>query len=251
MAKKKKINPVKISLIILSVLLAATAVVYYLNRPRFIRYPVFGISLPSGYAIHGIDVSHYQSVIDWEDVKAMQVKKINIGFSFIKATEGTDDVDERFKQNWRGAKKAGIVRGAYHFFNPYRNGKVQAQNFIKTVDLKPGDMPPVLDVEDAGRLSKDVLQQRVGEWLTAVEIRYGIKPVIYTGADFYKSYLEGRFDDYPLWVAHYLVKDKPRVSRQWHFWQHNESGRVNGINAYVDFNVFNGDSTAFAKLLYK
>lgn len=250
MAKKKK-NQAKIPLIILSVLIVVTALVYYLGKPHFIRYPEFGIALPSGYSIHGIDVSHYQSSIDWNDVKAMQIRNVGIGFSFIKATEGTDDIDDKFKQNWRGAKKAGIIRGAYHFFNPYRTGKAQALNFIKAVDLKPGDMPPVLDVEDAGRLDKLTLQQRVNEWLCTVEQHYKIKPLIYTGADFYKSYLEGCFDEYPLWVAHYLAKDKPRVSRQWHFWQHNESGRVNGIDAYVDFNVFNGDSTAFAKLLYK
>lgn len=250
MAKKKN-QQAKISLIIVSILIIATVLTWYLGRPRFTRYEEFGISIPSGYSIHGIDVSHYQSSIDWEDVKTMQVKKISIGFSFIKATEGTDDVDDKFKRNWRGAKTAGITRGAYHFFNPYKNGIAQAQNFIRTVDLKPGDMPPVLDVEDAGRLDKLTLQQRVSDWLTTVETHYKIKPVIYTGADFYRLYLEGRFDNYPLWVAHYLVKDKPRVSRQWHFWQHNESGRVNGIDAYVDFNVFNGDSAAFEKLLYK
>jgi lysozyme len=52
-------------------------------------------------------------------------------------------------------------------------------------------------------------------------------------------------------VAHYLVKDKPRIKRNWLFWQHNETGRVNGVDAYVDFNVFNGDSTMFKKLLLK
>ena len=76
-----------------------------------------------------------------------------------------------------------------------------------------------------------------------------MKPIIYTNAHFYERNLAGRFDEYPLWVAHYLVKDKPRINRKWHFWQHSETGRVNGINARVDFNVFNGDSTDFRELL--
>ncbi|MFT3682065.1 MAG: GH25 family lysozyme [Ferruginibacter sp.] len=249
MAKKNK--KAKIPLIILGVLVVTTGLVYYFNRPRFIRYPAFGISLPSGYSIHGIDVSHYQSAIDWEDVKAMNIQKVSIGFSFIKATEGTDDIDDRFRQNWKGARKAGIIRGAYHFFNPYKNGRAQALNFIRAVNLKPGDMPPVLDVEDAGQLSKAVLQQRVRDWLVTVEQHYKVKPLIYTGADFYKFYLADTFDHYPLWVAHYLAKDRPRVKREWNFWQHNEAGRVNGISSYVDFNVFNGDSVAFQNLLYK
>lgn len=80
---------------------------------------------------------------------------------------------------------------------------------------------------------------------------YKVKPIIYTNIDFYENFLDGKFDDYPLWVAHYYVQNKPRIERRWSFWQHNEKGRVNGVDAYVDFNVFNGDSTAFRKILLK
>ena len=112
-------------------------------------------------------------------------------------------------------------------------------------------MPPVLDIEQVSNVPKEILQQRVRVWLFMIEKYYKVKPIIYTGAVFYQRYLAGKFDDYPLWVAHYLVKDKPRVNRSWSFWQHNEAGRVNGIDAYVDFNVFNGDSTDFQQILIK
>lgn len=233
----------------LLVAIAFTMGIYYYYKPIFVRYPAFGIDMPVTYSIHGIDVSRYQGAIDWQEVKAMQIKNIQIGFSFIKATEGVEDEDKRFNSNWKAAKKTGMVRGAYHFFNPYRSGKQQAQNFIASVVLSKGDLPPVLDVEQAGSISKMQLQQRVEDWLQIVEMHYKVKPIIYTGADFYAINLAGKFDAYPLWVAHYLVKDKPRVNRAWSFWQHSESGRVNGIKALVDFNVFNGDSTAFKKIL--
>jgi lysozyme len=250
-AKKKNKTPAGIILFTGSMLVLTAIILYYSNRPKFVRYPAFGIDIPTLYSIHGIDVSHYQSAIDWDEVKQMQVKNIKIGFAFIKATEGSDNTDDSFKANWKGAKKAGIARGAYHFFNPYRSGKAQAENFIDAVQLLPGDLPPVLDVEQAGAIGKEKLQQRVGEWLTIIEQHYKVKPVIYTGADFYSNLLNEKFNDYPLWVAHYLVKDKPGVSRNWSFWQHNEAGHVNGINGYVDFNVFNGDSTEFNELLIK
>lgn len=251
MAKKRNKITAQLIVFIVVMLSFTAAVFYYVNKPTFVHYADFGISIPVNYRIHGIDVSRYQRNINWADVKAMQIDHIRIGFSFIKATEGSDDVDARFKRNWRQAKKAGIPRGAYHFFNPYRGGKAQAKNFISEVKLQPGDLPPVLDVEHAGLLSKEVLQQRVAEWLTFVEQHYKVKPIIYTGADFYAKYLAGKFDEYPLWVAHYLAKNKPRVKRNWSFWQHNEAGRVNGIDAYVDFNVFNGDSSDFQQLLMK
>jgi lysozyme len=250
-AKNKRKQTVNPFLLLVLILLVSAAVIFYFSRTRFVRYPAFGIDIPTSFSIHGIDVSHYQADIDWEAVKAMQIKKIKIGFSFIKATEGSDNEDRSFDSNWRDARKAGITRGAYHFFNPYRNGKEQAQNFISTVKLKPGDLPPVLDIEQSGNISKENLQERVGDWLAVVEQHYKVKPIIYTGAVFYSNFLSGKFDHYPLWVAHYLVKDKPRVKRNWAFWQHNEAGHVNGIDAFVDFNVFNGDSTDFKNLLVK
>ncbi len=250
-AKKKKKQSASLFLLLLLMIIVAALIIFYFSRTRFVRYPAFGIDIPTAYSIHGIDVSHYQKEIDWKEVKQMQVKKIAVGFSFIKATEGTADVDGAFYKNWKNIKKAGIVRGAYHFFNPYRSGKLQAENFIRNVKLKTGDLPPVLDVEGAGVLSKEALQQQVADWLQKTEQHYHTKPIIYTGAVFYTTYFAGRFDDYPLWVAHYLVKDKPRVQRKWLFWQHNELGHVNGIDAYVDFNVFNGDSTVFNNLLLK
>ena len=250
-AKKKYQSTAGVILFIVFMLAATAVVFYYTSKPKFVRYPAFGIDIPVSYSIHGIDVSHHQSDIDWDNVKAMQIKNIQIGFSFIKATEGADDMDENFKANWKQAKIAGIPRGAYHFFNPAKNGNLQALNFIETVRLQHGDLPPVLDVEQIYSISKDDLQQRVSEWLTAVENHYKVKPIIYTGADFYTKYLAGKFDDYPLWVAHYFVRDKPRVKRPWTFWQHNEAGHVNGIKTFVDFNVFNGDSTDFANLLIK
>jgi len=174
---------------------------------------------------------------------------VKIDFVFVKATEGIGKIDENFRRNWFKTKKTGITRGAYHFFMAGKSGKAQAENFLETVQLQKGDLPPVLDIEQAGGASLTDLQQRVSDWLLMVEKRYRVKPIIYTNADFYKTFLAGRFDEYPLWVAHYLVKDKPRIDRNWSFWQHNEAGHVNGINSYVDFNVFNGDSATFRKLL--
>lgn len=251
MAKKRKKNNLQLILFV-SLMLGITAgLIWYIGKPKFVHYNDFGIDMPVNYSIHGIDVSKYQDAIDWDDVKAMHIKNITIRFGFIKATEGSNDVDKRFRRNWRNAKEAGVTRGAYHFFNPYKDGKSQAENFIDKVKLRPGDMPPVLDIETVGNISKEILQQRITVWLFLVEKKYKVKPIIYTGADFYTKYLSGKFDDYPLWVAHYLVKDKPRVKRNWSFWQHNETGHVNGINGYVDFNVFNGDSTDFQEILIK
>ena len=214
-----------------------------------VRYAEFGIVIPGQYQIHGIDVSKYQQNISWEAVKNMEVQNIKLGFAFIKATEGISNTDANFKRNWKKSKQAGVIRGAYHFFIASKDGKMQAQHFIKNVELQSGDLPPVLDVEQTFNTNAVQLRKEVKAWIDVVENYYHIKPVIYTNADFYEKYLQGYFDDYPLWVAHYLQPDQPRISREWSFWQHSEQGRVNGIISKVDFNVFSGDSIAFRALL--
>lgn len=250
---KKKIRWLLYFVCLLLAIFAATMVYKWIEyrKAKFTRYDAFGISIPDGYEIHGIDVSRYQHLIAWEEVKKMQVWNIEMGFAFIKATEGVGNVDPQFKRNWKKTRDNDIPRGAYHFFIASKDGKLQAENFIRQVTLQPGDLPPVLDVEQRNGVSKAVLQKEVKRWLATAENYYGVKPIIYTNADFYRQNLGSDFDSYPLWVAHYYEKQQPRIGRKWQFWQHNDSGNVNGIRAKVDFNVFNGDSTEFKSLLIK
>ncbi len=217
--------------------------------PSSVRYREFGISIPANYQIHGIDVSRYQQSVSWKMVKEMKVRDVQLGFVFIKATEGNNLVDPFFQRNWKKAKEAGMVRGAYHFFNPKKDGKSQARSFLKAVKIESGDLPPVLDIEKGWGVSKAKLQLELKAWLDEVEAAFGIKPILYTYVTFYENYLKGSFDDYPLWIALYYQPGSPRIGRSWQFWQHSEEGRVNGIASKVDFNVFNGDSAEFRLLL--
>jgi lysozyme len=223
----------------------------YIERPAIIRYKNFGIHIPPGFAVHGIDVSNHQGSINWPLVGAMQDDGISLDFVIIKATEGVSHTDRKFERNWRGAKEAGMARGAYHFLTPSISGKEQARHFISQVKLRPGDLPPVLDVETIGFVSKERLKSRVREFLETVEKHYKIKPIIYSNAKFYDHILGPEFNNYPLWVAHYFRLNSPRIGRNWTFWQHSERGRVNGIRGAVDFNVFEGDSLALRKLLVR
>ena len=221
------------------------------RKAKFTKYPEFGIAIPDEYSIHGIDVSRYQQIIAWEEVKAMRVNNIQMGFAFIKATEGIGNTDPQFSRNWKKAKSNNIIRGAYHFFIASKDGKLQAENFIKKVKLEAGDLPPVLDVEQRNGTSTAQLRREVKKWLETVEYYYKAKPIIYTNIDFYKQCLGNEFDRYPLWVAHYYEEQNPRIKRDWVFWQHNDQGNVNGIISKVDFNVFSGDSLAFKGILVR
>ena len=250
--RRRKKKKGYLSLFLLAAIIAASVFTYYMlleGRSGFAHYPAFGIAIPEEYSIHGIDVSKYQQRIAWDEVKAMQVKEVRIDFVFIKATEGIGKTDIHFFRNWKKSKQAGLTRGAYHYFLPTKDGRAQAENFIHTVDLDSGDLPPVVDIEQTYGVSITALKDELKEWLTVVENYYRVKPIIYTNVDFYKHCLGKEFDSYPLWAAHYFEKKAPRLTRNWLFWQHSEEGRVNGILSQVDFNVFSGDSTDFRNLL--
>lgn len=225
---------------------------YYIYKEfnvGLIHYREFGIRIPTGYKIHGVDISHHNGIINWSALTKMKVEKIQMGFAFIKATEGRRMIDSKFYQNWLRAHQEGITCGAYHFFRPELSAQKQADHFISIVNLKSGDLPPVLDIEETNGVSKAAIQKGVKDWLDIIERHYGVTPILYTGAVFYKNYLGKKFDKYPLWVAHYHSGNSPRIGRKWHFWQHSEEGNINGVKHKVDFNVFNGNSQDFSKLL--
>jgi lysozyme len=218
--------------------------------PHYRKYESFGIHIPTRYQIHGIDVSYAQGKINWPQVSAMREDSVQISFAFIKATEGLLTVDPYFKRNWREAAKAGLRCGAYHFFRPKKSGLWQARFFLQNVKPESGDLPAVVDVERLDGVSPQVMRQQLAEFLHHVESKTQVKPIIYTGLSFYKDYLARHFDGYKLWIAHYNRPElKAGAQTNWFFWQHSETGRVNGINHAVDFNVFKGDSVAFSQLI--
>ena len=187
----------------------------------------------SHYTIRGVDVSRYQREIDW----ALLSEQDRLHFIFIKATEGRSYVDPTFKDRWPAARKAGLLRGAYHFYKPTQSAVWQARHFVQTVPLTAGDLPPVLDVEDLDRVPEAQVVREVGRWLELVEEHYGIRPIIYTSLHWYESYLGQAFPDHLFWVARYH-RQQPDV--KWTFWQYSSRTYVDGIKGRVDGNVFAG-----------
>ena len=218
------------------------------ENPNYRTYQSFAIHIPTLYHLHGIDVSYAQGRINWPMVRAMREDSVHISFAFIKATEGLLKVDPYFKRNWREAAKAGIICGAYHYFRPERNGHWQARFFLQNVQLESGDLPAVVDIEELDGTRPEAMRKQLSAFLQDVQAKTKVRPIIYTGLSFYADYLAGYYNSYPLWLAYY---DEPelKTAAAWQFWQHSETARVTGINHYVDFDAFKGDSLTFRGLL--
>ena len=201
--------------------------------------------------VPGIDVSYWDAGIDWPKVRATGQR-----FVVAKATEGITYKDPTFDDNWFGARSAGLLRGAYHFFRCNVDAKKQADYFIDYVRTvkDDGELPPVLDLETNDGLTKDKIAPAVKIWLDRVETAFGRKPMIYSGQYFLQDFLVQPgggpppwAKDYPLWLAQYpnqyVEGSKPYLPKgwfSWTIWQYSDKGVVNGINASVDMNIFNG-----------
>jgi len=195
----------------------------------------------------GIDVSHYQGSIDWNKVGKIN-ELFDIDFVMVRATMGSSDRDNTFRKNWDDLRKKGRIRGAYHYYRPDEPSLEQAHNFISTVRLLPGDLPPVLDIEALPTIqSLDRLKVGLQRWLDEVERHYGVRPVIYTGQHYHEKYLEQDFKGYEVWIANYNNWIHAPEAH-WKIWQFSEKGYVQGISGPVDLNLYNGDRASLERM---
>ncbi len=212
---------------------------------------VLGLGTPAHAAeTSGIDVSHHQGSINW--TKVSNSGKV---FAFMKATEGITFDDPKYAANRVDAGSAGVLVGAYHFARPEgstdkkvrQDARAEARHFLRVAAPAPGDLYPVLDLEQYGGLNPRRVKMWTRTWLSKVEKELDVKPLIYTSPRSWEYYLNdtSEFGDkgYGLWIAHYTENPQPDVpgnfwgGNGWSFWQYTSSGRVPGISGNVDLNT--------------
>jgi lysozyme len=180
----------------------------------------------------GLDVSHHSGEIDWQAVADQ-----GYDFVFIKASEGVDDPDPEFHEHWRRAAEVGLARGAYHFYVTEDDPEAQADLFFSTVDLRPGDLVPVVDIEVLGKGTQQVeLPEELRRFLDILETRTGVTPILYTPPHFWDTHIHESFSRYPLWVAEYGVEapELPEGWAGWVIWQFEGDAGVPGIEKGAD-----------------
>lgn len=199
-------------------------------------------------SLSGIDVSHFQGDVDWNAVKA-----VGVTFAFAKASDGDTYKDNQFKKNWQGMQAAGVLRGAYHFYESDDDPVLQANNFLAMVgSLAQNDMPPVIDIESTkGNFGSNSLATNLQICLDAVEEGLACTPIIYTNCSFWNENLNASFSRYPLWIARYSSSPPtiPNGWTTWQFWQYSQSGTVAGVTGAVDLDRYAGSITDLQKLI--
>ncbi len=185
--------------------------------------------------VHGIDLSHYQGNVFWETVG----ENSKIAYVYLKATEGGDNVDSKYKQNIDLAHQNGLKVGSYHFYRARIPQQTQLENFMAQCRPEDQDLLPMIDVETRSGLGEEEFCDSLFKFLHLVEKAYRQKPLIYTGANFYDHNLAGKIDNYKIMIAQY-TKRIPVLSdgRDFELWQYTGKGKLKGINGYVDKSRF-------------
>jgi GH25 family lysozyme M1 (1,4-beta-N-acetylmuramidase) len=225
-----------------------TRVVFLVVLSASLAAAVAAPSATAGPKVPGIDVSKYQGRIEWRAVASTPVR-----FVIVRATLGNDYRDRRYARNVSGARRHGLAVGAYHFAKPSLarwDPRAEADHFLDVVRMRPGDVVPVLDIEEAGGLSPRQLQTWATAWLDRVHARTGVRAMIYSGNHFWHGFMRNSRwfaqRGHALWVAHWYVRapDVPGgrwAGRGYTVWQWSASGRVAGIEGPVDRDWMKGN----------
>lgn len=195
-----------------------------------------GVTLPSDVVARGIDVSMYQSYVNWDKVK----KEGNVDFAIIRAGYGkyASQEDPYFDINMQNARAAGIDCGAYWFsyaLTP-EDAVLEAKAFLSVIKGYQFEYPVVFDMEyeKQAKLSREQASAIAEAFCSTME-----KEGYYVSVYSYVSFLNDMFTDtifekYDVWAAHFNVS-KPSFTRSYYgMWQYSSTSRVPGIDGNVD-----------------
>ena len=192
----------------------------------------------------GIDVSVHQHNIDWEKVKKSGVEFAMIRLGYSDNAEGNIYMDEKFEDNIKEAKKAGIDVGVYFFSQATNSDEAvtEAEYVLKHIKHKGVTMPVAFDMEPINEYDRIsdlsmVEKTEIADAFCQVIKRQGYDPVIYGNPWWINKSLDLSYlTDYDIWLAHYdVATDFP-----WHFkmWQYTDQGIIDGIDGPVDLDVY-------------
>ena len=191
----------------------------------------------------GIDVSVFQKEIDWEKVRdtGVEFAMIRVGYRSIK--DGRIHMDDRFRENLKGASNAGLKVGVY-FFSQARTADEaveEAKYVVRHIRGKDISMPVAYDMEylEGDRISDLTEMERTmtADAFCSIIEQNGFQPIVYGNPTWLKEAIEKEYlEGYPTWRAHYAKR--PGYKGDFTMWQYSETGKIDGIRKDVDLNVY-------------
>lgn len=201
--------------------------------------------------IPGIDVSKYQEKIDWETAAAYGEKFAIIRCCKIYHAYGDREFDERFLENYEGARAAGLAVGCYLFTDAATSAefKSDVEFLLEHIEGLSFDFPVYLDIESKTRqehLAASVFTPPLLEALEMIE-QAGHTAGVYANTAFFSECIDrAQINEhgYEVWEANYFDTSTGLSSPAGHnlsetanIWQYTGSGRTGGVKTPVDRNI--------------
>mgnify|MGYP000851334507 CR=1 FL=1 len=230
--------------------LLSVVIIHFVRLRNYVFHTFDDSEFADKYFVRGVDVSHHNSFINWE-----QLRDENVTFVYLKSTEGMSHKDRNYKKNYRAAKIAGLKVGTYHFYIFGLDGRRQAEHFIRNSNIYSGDMVPAIDVEHShinvdsrNKSSRAKMLTELKNLEHAMFEHYGKHPIIYTNKDCYLAYIESEFPDNPIWICD--LHHEPTVAKdKWVIWQFSHTGKLAAAADDIDLNYYRYSFTDFQQLL--
>lgn len=193
----------------------------------------------------GVDVSIYQSDIDW-----VKVKEAGIDFAIIRVggrgygEEGKMFSDNKFKKNMDGALAAGLKVGVYFYSQAISKEEAleEARFVLDAIKGYNVSYPVVFDWEIPNKkartygLATETLTAAANAFCTEVQ-NAGYHPMVYFNLEWgYMNYDLSKIVQYDFWLAQY--NPVPTFYYDFDMWQYTDSGQVPGIPGKVDLNLY-------------
>ena len=197
-------------------------------------------------ATFGIDVSKYQSSIDWEQVKTAGVKFVIIRIGYRGYGSGALVLDPMFEEHFTNARNAGLKVGVYFFTQAVNEAEAQeeAEACNWALNGRMLDYPIFYDTEAStapggtGRADGLGVEDRTKCAIAFCERvkELGYKPGVYASTTWYRKRVNYNTlrSRYTIWNAHYGVSSSPIGCD---LWQGTEKARINGYSGELDANI--------------
>ena len=193
----------------------------------------------------GIDVSHHQGKVDWKQVSLTK----DLGYVYLKASEGVTYTDPEYKNNLKSAKEAGLLVGAYHFYSEKSDIDSQFEHFKDLYPKGKADLIPMLDVEPRGKCSPEriaKIRKDVKRFQDLCRRYYGTEAMLYVEPMMTEKSWLGPIigKDTRLCIGH-PYETAPRIGSgvEYTIWQFTYTGRVKGIRGGVDMHRFHRNAS--------
>ncbi len=193
----------------------------------------------------GIDVSKYQSNINWEQVKKAGVNFVIVRIGYRGYGSGTLVQDPMFEQHFTNARNAGLKVGVYFFSQAVneQEAREEAQGCWYVLNKRGLDYPIYFDSEASGASNGGGRADGLGQAdRTKCAIAFceevkalGYQPGVYASTQWFRKRLDlSQLTGYSIWNAHYNVASSPIACNMW---QGSCSARISGYSGQLDVNI--------------